>query len=91
LLNSKAATFFFKTFYIGGELVGKISCKKAFIDRLPIPIPTPIQEEAMNTLVGQIIVTKKQNEDTQKLETEIDKMVFKLYELTETEIKIVEG
>jgi len=76
---------------MGGELVGKISYKKAFIDRLPIPLPTPIQEEAMNTLVDQIIAAKKQNEDTKKLETEIDKMVYKLYELTDTEIKIVEG
>jgi len=44
-------------------------------------------------LIEQILSTKKQNPeaDTSKLEKEIDKLVYKLYNLTEEEIKIIEG
>jgi len=43
--------------------------------------------------VEKILTLKKENPqaDTKKLETEIDKMVYKLYELTDEEIAIVEG
>jgi len=58
---------------------------------LQIPIPTPIQENAMNILVDQIIAAKQQNQDTKALEAQIDQMVYKLYELTDEEIKIVDG
>jgi len=90
LLNSKPVTFFFKSFYMGGELVGKIRYKKAFLEQIPIPIPTEKQEMEMNSLVDKIILQKQQNQDTKMLEAEIDQMVYKLYELTNEEIKIVE-
>lgn len=41
-------------------------------------------------LVGQILQKKEQNENTKHLEDKIDLMVYKLYDLTEEEIKIVE-
>jgi len=44
-------------------------------------------------LIEQIISSKKQNPkaDTSELEKEIDKLVYELYNLTEEEIKIIEG
>jgi len=44
-------------------------------------------------LVDQILSIKKQNpdEDTSHLEKQIDQLVYKLYDLTEEEIKIIEG
>jgi type II restriction/modification system DNA methylase subunit YeeA len=92
LLNSKAVTFLYKSFYMGGELVGKIRYKKSFLENVPIPIPDNNQEEKISTLVDQIIYLKNENldADTSELENKIDQLVFQLYELTEEEIKIVE-
>ena len=39
----------------------------------------------------QILAKKKNNEDTTTEEQEIDMLVYKLYDLTDEEIKIVEG
>ena len=93
LLNSRAVTFLFKTFYMGGELVGKIRYKKAFLENVPLPIPTFKTEMPIVKLVDQILSLKKQNPtaDITALETQIDQLVYQLYELTEEEIKIVEG
>jgi hypothetical protein len=93
LLNSKAVTFLFKTFYMGGELVGKIRYKKSFLENVPLPIPTIKQEEQIEKIVDQILHLKKDNPsaDTSALEREIDLMVYELYGLSEEEIGIVEG
>ena len=47
----------------------------------------------IDILVDEIIQTKKQNPtaDTTNLENQIDQLVYKLYDLTEEEIRIVEG
>ena len=60
-----------------------------------IPIPKFINNNVQQIIfekVNTIIKAKKDNLDanTSKLEQEIDKLVYKLYELTEEEIKIVE-
>ena len=93
LLNSKAVTFFFKEFYMGGELVGKIRYKKTFLEKIPIPFPDNQQEELIVDLVNQILDIKSKDisSDTSKLEDEIDELVFKLYDLTPDEIDIIEG
>jgi type II restriction/modification system DNA methylase subunit YeeA len=92
LLNSKAVTFFFKTFYMGGELVGKIRYKKVFLEQVPLPIPTKEQEQQIEKLVNKILVIKENDStaDVSNLETEIDHLVYQLYDLTAEEIKIVE-
>ncbi|MEZ5045452.1 MAG: Eco57I restriction-modification methylase domain-containing protein [Chitinophagaceae bacterium] len=93
LLNSKAVTFLFKSFYMGGELVGKIRYKKAFLEKVPLPIPSTNTEKEINNIVDRILSLKKQNPttDTTDLVTQIDQMVYQLYELTEEEIKIIEN
>jgi len=93
LLNSKCVTFLFKTFYMGGELVGKMRYKKAFLEQVPIPYPTEMQESKISNLVDAIIAQKKQspNNDTNPLENQIDQMIYQLYGLTEEEIEIVEN
>jgi len=42
-------------------------------------------------LVDQILKLKKEDRDTQALENEIDTLVYRLYDLTDEEIAIVEG
>jgi adenine-specific DNA-methyltransferase len=97
LLNSKPVAFFFKTFYAGGGLGEEgYRYKKAFLEQLPIP-PLTLQNQPIANqivqIVDQILSAKKRNPkvDTSKLEKEIDELVYKLYNLTEEEIKIIEG
>jgi type II restriction/modification system DNA methylase subunit YeeA len=67
--------------------------KKYKIELLPIKVPSPKQEKIFEEKVDQILLAKKENPkaDTSALEAEIDKLVYQLYDLTEEEIKIVEG
>jgi hypothetical protein len=49
-------------------------------------------EKNLYIIIDQILSTKKKNPeaDTSELEKEIDRLVYKLYDLTEEEIKIIE-
>ncbi|MDR2171847.1 MAG: Eco57I restriction-modification methylase domain-containing protein, partial [Planctomycetaceae bacterium] len=60
---------------------------------LPIPAITLKKQQPIISLVNKIIAakSKKHNANTTKLESKIDSLVYKLYGLTEDEIKIVEG
>jgi adenine-specific DNA-methyltransferase len=98
LLNSKLIAFWLRH-------KGKMQGNNYQIDKEPllnIPLPSimppimPQNQRLVNqiiSLVDQILSAKKQNPeaDTSKLEKEIDKLVYKLYNLTEEEIKIIEG
>lgn len=64
LLNSKAVTFFFKHFYMGGELVGKIRYKKAFLENVPIPAANPEVQAQIIALVDAILLAKQRNNST---------------------------
>ncbi|BAW75744.1 class I SAM-dependent DNA methyltransferase [Helicobacter pylori] len=96
MLHSKLITFAFKTFYAGGGLgESGYRYKKAFIERLPIPKITPQNQELAHKITDgakQILALKEKNPkaNTQKLEKEIDALVYQLYNLTDEEIKIIE-
>lgn len=62
-----------------------------YLRKVPIAVPTETQKKQIETLVNQILSNKKEGKDTIALEAEIDHLVYALYELTEAEIKIVEG
>ncbi len=66
------------------------------VQEIPLPPITPSNQsivQQIEALVDKILSAKKENPqaDTIDLEREIDRMVYKLYELTEEEIKIIEG
>ncbi len=96
MLHSKLITFAFKTFYAGGGLgESGYRYKKAFIERLPIPQITPQNQELADkiiVLVDKILQIKEKDPkaNTQGLEKEIDALVYRLYNLTDEEIKIIE-
>ncbi len=96
MLHSKLITFAFKTFYAGGGLgESGYRYKKAFIERLPIPKITPQNQELARKITDcakQILEAKEKDPkaNTQKLEEEIDALVYSLYNLTDEEIKIIE-
>lgn len=96
MLHSKLITFAFKTFYAGGGLgESGYRYKKAFIERLPIPQITEKNQELARKITDgakQILALKAKDPkaNTQKLEKEIDALVYRLYNLTDEEIKIIE-
>jgi hypothetical protein len=95
ILNSKLIQWYLRniTGVMGEKL--KIGQKSNFIK---IPIPTiDISNQSIvsqiESLVDQILDAKKTNHtaDTSEWEKEIDQLVYKLYEMTDEEIAIVEG
>ncbi|MFP5952767.1 class I SAM-dependent DNA methyltransferase [Helicobacter pylori] len=96
MLHSKLITFAFKTFYAGGGLgESGYRYKKAFIERLPIPKITPQNQELADKITDcaeRILKAKEKDPkaNTQRLEKEIDALVYQLYHLTDEEIKIIE-
>lgn len=97
LLNAKPVAYFFKQWYAGGGLGEEgYRYKKAFLENLPIPPITSSKQPIVTQieqLVDQILAAKRQNPqaDTTHWEREIDRLVYRLYELTEEEIGIIEG
>ncbi|EAK1495397.1 class I SAM-dependent DNA methyltransferase [Campylobacter jejuni] len=94
ILNSKLIAFWLKH-------KGKMQGNNYQIDKEPllnIPIVTinsknqKIADELIN-LVDEILKVKEQdkNANTQELENKINSLVYKLYDLTEEEIKIIEN
>ena len=95
-LNNDFVAFIFKTFYAGGNLgENGFRYKKAFLEKLPIPKINSknqkIADELVNS-VDEILKAKEEdkNANTQELENKINSLVYKLYNLTEDEIKIIE-
>ncbi|GAA7343992.1 type IIG restriction enzyme/methyltransferase [Helicobacter pylori] len=97
MLHSKLITFAFKTFYAGGGLgESGYRYKKAFIERLPIPKITEKNQELADKITDgaeRILMVKEKDPkaNTQGLEKEIDALVYRLYHLTDEEIKIIEN
>ncbi len=71
-----------------GRVFPQIKLEK--LRKLPIKIIYPEQQKPFIQLVDQILSLKKAGKDTQKLEDQIDLMVYKLYGLTYDEVKIVD-
>ncbi|WP_252183153.1 type IIG restriction enzyme/methyltransferase [Helicobacter pylori] len=97
MLHSKLITFAFKTFYAGGGLgESGYRYQKAFIERLPIPQITKSNKptaDKITALVDKILQSKEKDPkaNTQRSEKEIDALVYRLYNITDEEIKIIEN
>ena len=60
-----------------------------FMKDFPIPTATESQRQEIEDLVEKCLNTK--GEDIKNIETEIDQMVYQLYNLTAEEIEIIES
>ncbi|GAA9902063.1 class I SAM-dependent DNA methyltransferase [Helicobacter pylori] len=96
LLNSKLITFYFKNF-CGGCILGKSGYQynKHALEKIPIPQITPKNQKLADkiTACAKAILEAKEKDpkaNTQKLEKEIDALVYQLYNLTAEEIKTIE-
>jgi len=100
-LNSKVSRFWMKHSLarLGTGMYGA----RIYVENNPVPPVTPQNKqlvERIESLVEQILALT-QSEDyeesaikqkqVKELESEIDKLVYKLYDLTDEEIKIIEG
>ncbi|MTJ49892.1 type II restriction endonuclease [Dolichospermum sp. UHCC 0259] len=92
ILNSKLSEWYFNQISTTTGM-GTNRWKKYKIEMLPIKEPTETEELLLEKIVNQILTAKKSDPkaDTTGLETEIDQLVYQLYELTAEEIKIIEG
>ena len=92
ILSSTLGYFLFYKFISPIQLGDKgYQYRKDGLEEFPIPVPTPKQETQITDLVKIILTKKESNEDTGIEESQIDKLVYKLYKLTDDEIAIVEG
>ncbi len=96
LLNSKLITFYFKNF-CGGCILGKSGYQynKHALEKIPIPQITEKNQKLAHKITdgAEAILEAKEKDpkaNTQKLEKEIDALVYQLYNLTDEEIKIIE-
>ena len=69
---------------------------KQFIEKLPIPKITKSNQKIIDRIIALVdkilkLEAKDSTTDTSKLESEIDSLVYKLYNITNGEIKIVES
>ena len=91
VLNSRLIAYWLKH---RGKMQGEnYQLDKDPLKSIPLPeLPRPAQKPIAE-LVGQILAAKKAylNADTAALESEIDQLVYRLYDLTPEEIAVVEG
>ena len=91
LLNSSLLQWYYSTMFKGDtELFPKIRIAQA--RQLPIYKASYEQQQPIIELIDQILNTKRNNPnaDTSKLESQIDQLVYALYNLTPEEIAIIE-
>ncbi|EAL9829480.1 class I SAM-dependent DNA methyltransferase [Campylobacter jejuni] len=93
-LNSSISKFWIKN--NAATLGDGIYGAKIYIEKLPIPKINSKNEKLANELINsvdEILKAKEQdkNANTQELENKINSLVYKLYNLTEEEIKIIEN
>ncbi len=94
LLNSKCIYFAMRKFYMGGGIEGELKTNN--LEKIPIPKITPQNQKLARKITdcAKAILEAKEKDpkaNTQKLEKEIDALVYQLYNLTDAEIKIIEA
>ena len=85
ILNSRLMNWYFSNSFVDYNI------KPKYIEQLPLP--KQINSSDLENLVSEIISLKGNNleVETSVLENQIDQLVYQLYDLTEEEIKIIEG
>lgn len=91
ILNSHLSEWYFEQISTTSGM-GTNRWKKYKIEQMPIKKIFSAAQQPFETLVDQILATKQHNPkaDTSDLERRIDLMVYKLYDLTYNEVKIVD-
>lgn len=97
VLNSKLINYFYAKKYFASHMQGgAFGFDTLSVGSLPIPKITKANQRIVNeivALVDKILESKAKDStaSTKKLESQIDFLVYKLYSLTDEEIKIIES
>jgi hypothetical protein len=97
IINSKFAQFYITERYSASSYNGGVTFTKDMLLNLPVPDVFQLRDspsgKIINQLVDKILAAKAADPqaDTSALEREIDNLVYRLYGLTEDEIRVVEG
>ena len=92
ILNSKLGNYLYNLLITeGGKVFAQV--KLTFLRKIPIKYASDKDQKPFIAIVDKILSAKEKNKesDTSKLEKQLDEMIYKLYELTDEEIKVVEG
>ena len=92
VLNSKVVWHFLKSICVIRS-GGYIEVKPQYFEQIPIPDTDENTKTALIELVEQAIIKRKQNQqaDIAEIESQIDQLVYQLYDLTAEEIAIIEN
>ncbi|MDB9489640.1 TaqI-like C-terminal specificity domain-containing protein [Dolichospermum circinale CS-534/05] len=89
IINSKLMNFYYETLNPEkGEVLAEV--KKQNVEKLLIKIANNKTQLIFMQRVDEILTFQSQGKDTTALEQQIDNMVYKLYELTYQEVKIID-
>lgn len=90
ILNSKLVNFVYVNVYAEKQLFPRILIEN--IRNLTVPNLKLSDTFALENIVRQVLLSKQQNPtaNTSALEAEIDRLVYKLYDLTAEEIRVIE-
>ncbi|MBN2357108.1 hypothetical protein JXO59_13405 [candidate division KSB1 bacterium] len=102
LVNSRFLSYIYKALYAGMHMGGGyLRYRSRFLENLPVPEKMYSDDmENIDMLVDKILAITKDDDSLQnpakqaqvrEYEKQIDQMVYDLYDLTEEEIKVVEG
>ena len=84
IINSKLLNFYFKQTSTNTNVTGKE------IAKFPIILSNPILKERIEQLSEAILTRKESSSDTNSYEHNIDVLVYKLYNLSFNEVKVVD-
>ena len=92
-LNSKLFEWYKRIKFVAyGDATEEGRVKLDYNKMITVPIKktTDKQKKSLAVLVDKIYLYKSENKDTTILEQQIDNLVYKLYELTYEEVKIID-
>ncbi|MDI3528088.1 MAG: hypothetical protein PWR03_2272 [Tenuifilum sp.] len=88
ILNSKLVTFWFNTAFFNTDTLFP-HIQKNQLEAIPLKYNESIAK-TIKPLVLKIITQKSQGKDTTALEQQIDNLVYRLYDLTYEEVKVID-
>jgi adenine-specific DNA-methyltransferase len=94
ILNSKFLTYYLNYRFIDKHLAGGyLAINKSTIERLPLVDASPEIQERVATLAKKISISKRSNADADAAhyQNQIDELVYKIYDLSKTEINAIES
>ena len=90
ILNSRLGDWYIRKLGVTRN-GGYFEYKPMFIEQLPVPSISQAKKNEFEALVDKILYNKGQNNDTTRLEKDVDALVYKLYKLTDEEIRFLES